>query len=83
MGTSTVTDSREAQARYDLVIAQEIAAENDGLYEISSGTLADFPKGLCELEVVQETAILLSSQELGAGAMELTLAGRVVVRLAD
>lgn len=29
VGTSTITDSREAQARYDLVIAQEIAAEND------------------------------------------------------
>ena len=29
VGTSTVTDSREAQARYDLVIAQEIAAQND------------------------------------------------------
>jgi len=29
VGTSTVTDSREAQARYDLVLAQEIAAEND------------------------------------------------------
>lgn len=29
VGTSTVTDSREAQARYDLVTAQEIAADND------------------------------------------------------
>lgn len=29
VGTSTVTDSREAQAKYDLVLAQEIAAEND------------------------------------------------------
>ena len=29
VGTSTITDSREAQARYDLVIAQEVAAEND------------------------------------------------------
>jgi len=29
VGTTTVTDSREAQARYDLVIAQEIAADND------------------------------------------------------
>ena len=29
VGTSTITDSREAQAKYDLVIAQEIAAEND------------------------------------------------------
>lgn len=29
VGTSTITDSREAQARYDLVVAQEIAATND------------------------------------------------------
>ncbi|MBY0409510.1 MAG: TolC family protein, partial [Burkholderiaceae bacterium] len=29
VGTTTVTDSREAQARYDLVLAQEIAADND------------------------------------------------------
>ncbi len=29
VGTTTITDSREAQARYDLVTAQEIAAEND------------------------------------------------------
>jgi outer membrane protein len=29
VGTSTVTDSREAQARFDLVLAQEIAASND------------------------------------------------------
>ena len=29
VGTSTITDTREAQARYDLVVAQQIAAEND------------------------------------------------------
>lgn len=29
VGTSTITDAREAQARFDLVLAQEIAAEND------------------------------------------------------
>ncbi len=29
VGTSTITDTREAQARYDLVLAQEIAAENE------------------------------------------------------
>ncbi len=29
VGTATITDTREAQARYDLVLAQEIAAEND------------------------------------------------------
>lgn len=29
VGTSTITDTREAQARFDLVTAQEIAARND------------------------------------------------------
>ena len=29
VGTATITDSREAQARFDLVTAQEIAADND------------------------------------------------------
>lgn len=29
VGTTTITDTREAQARYDLVLAQEIAAENE------------------------------------------------------
>jgi outer membrane protein len=29
VGTSTITDTREAQARYDLVLAQEMASQND------------------------------------------------------
>jgi len=29
VGTATITDTREAQARYDLALAQEVAAEND------------------------------------------------------
>ena len=29
VGTATITDTREAQARFDLSTAQEIAAEND------------------------------------------------------
>ncbi|MGQ0710619.1 MAG: TolC family outer membrane protein [Rhodoferax sp.] len=29
VGTSTITDTREAQAKFDLVLAQELAAEND------------------------------------------------------
>ena len=29
VGTSTITDTREAQARFDLVVAQEISAQND------------------------------------------------------
>ena len=29
VGTATITDTREAQARYDLILAQEIAGQND------------------------------------------------------
>ena len=29
VGTATITDTREAQARYDLAVAQELAADND------------------------------------------------------
>ncbi len=29
VGTATITDTRDAQARFDLVVAQELAAEND------------------------------------------------------
>jgi len=29
VGTATITDTREAQARYDLAVSQEIAADND------------------------------------------------------
>ncbi|WP_428826389.1 TolC family outer membrane protein [Azonexus sp. IMCC34842] len=37
VGTATITDSHEAQARYDLAIAQEIAAESD--FEIKQHAL--------------------------------------------
>ena len=51
VGTSTITDTREAQARYDLVTAQEIAAENDvRIKKLALDTLAGKteaqPKGL-------------------------------------
>ena len=29
VGTATITDSRDAQARYDLIVAQQLVAEND------------------------------------------------------
>ncbi|MBQ0961454.1 TolC family outer membrane protein [Ideonella sp. 4Y11] len=29
VGTATITDTREAQAKYDLILAQELAADND------------------------------------------------------
>lgn len=51
VGTSTITDSREAQARFDLVTAQELAADNDlrvkkiALDQLAGKTDAQ-PKGL-------------------------------------
>ncbi len=51
VGTSTITDTREAQARFDLVTAQEIAADNDlRVKKLTLDTLAGKtdtePKGL-------------------------------------
>ena len=51
VGTSTITDTREAQARFDLVTAQEIAADNDvRVKKLALDTLAGMtgaqPKGL-------------------------------------
>ena len=51
VGTSTITDTREAQARFDLTMAQEIAAENDlrvkklALDQLTGKTMAT-PKAL-------------------------------------
>ncbi len=59
VGTSTITDTREAQARYDLVIAQEIAAENDlrvkkiALDQLVGKTEAQ-PKALAQPPVLPE-----------------------------
>ncbi len=58
VGTSTITDSREAQARFDLVTAQEIAAENDlrvkklALNQLSGLTHAQ-PQGLAVASQLQ------------------------------
>ena len=51
VGTSTITDTREAQARFDLVTAQEISAANDlRVKKLALDTLAGItgtqPKGL-------------------------------------
>jgi outer membrane protein len=40
VGTATITDTHEAQARYDLAVAQEIAAKND--LEVKIRTLEQF-----------------------------------------
>lgn len=51
VGTTTITDQHEAQARYDLAVAQEFAAEND--LEIKRVTLQQIightPEGLAPL----------------------------------
>ncbi len=53
VGTATITDTREAQARYDLATAQELAADND--LRVKRVTLDQFvgrvgvePKGLAQ-----------------------------------
>ncbi|NCT84766.1 MAG: TolC family outer membrane protein [Comamonadaceae bacterium] len=53
VGTATITDTREAQARYDLAVAQELAADND--LRVKRVTLDQFvgrvgvePKGLAQ-----------------------------------
>src|SRR5437660_9160275 len=51
VGTATITDSHEAQARYDLSVSAEIAAQND--LEIKKRTLQQiigkYPEGLAPL----------------------------------
>ncbi len=51
VGTTTITDTHEAQARYDLIVAQEIAADNDltvkrQVLRTMTGKEADILKGL-------------------------------------
>ena len=67
VGTSTITDTREAQARFDLVTAQEIAADNDLLVKkLALDTLAGRtnaqPKGL----VVPATLPTVVPQDVNA-----------------
>ncbi len=53
VGTATITDTREAQARFDLATAQELAAENDlrvkrlALDTLAGRTIAN-PRGLSQ-----------------------------------
>ncbi|NCN96596.1 MAG: TolC family outer membrane protein [Rhodoferax sp.] len=59
VGTATITDTREAQARFDLVLAQEIAAENDLrikkiALELLTGKTNIEPKRLEALVTIQQ-----------------------------
>ncbi|MDP1655108.1 MAG: TolC family outer membrane protein [Hylemonella sp.] len=64
VGTATITDTREAQARFDLVTAQEIAADNDlrvkklALDQLVGKTdTAPKPLAVAELPALQPTDV--------------------------
>ncbi|ODS95400.1 MAG: channel protein TolC [Lautropia sp. SCN 69-89] len=64
VGTATITDQQEAQARYDLASAQEIAARND--LEVRRAALAQLigqPVG--ELDVLRPGLVLEGPQPAG------------------
>ena len=75
VGTSTITDTREAQARFDLVIAQQLGAENDlrvkkialdqlvGKTDARPGTLA-LPLALPALVPADVNAWVLQSEDV-------------------
>ena len=57
VGTATITDTHEAQARYDLIAAQEIAAQND--FEVRSRILTQIAgKTYGALEPLREKLLL-------------------------
>ena len=53
VGTATITDSQEAQARYDLTTAQEIAADNDLIVkrQVLRSVIGKEPEGLKNLRI--------------------------------
>jgi outer membrane protein len=67
VGTSTITDTREAQARYDLVIAQEIAADNDLRVKKMALELLVGKTGIVPLSLSQQATL---PQVTGASADE-------------
>ena len=85
VGTATITDTREAQARYDLVIAQEIAADNDlrvkklaldqlvGKPETSPKPLAA-PVTLPELQPADVNVWVLQAQDSHPGIKQTKIA---------
>lgn len=86
VGTATITDTHEAQARYDLVIAQEYAAQNDldiaraTLQQIigrQAGDLADLRAGVTlsppQPAQVNEWVQTAEQQNFGVLAQELAL----------
>ncbi len=94
VGTATITDTHEAQARFDLSVSQEIAAQSDGelkrralelLIGKSTPTLA--PLGALQL-ILPEPAVLekwvdearIANPQVRAAEISVTLAQQEVLR---
>ncbi|MEB0136070.1 TolC family outer membrane protein [Actimicrobium sp. CCC2.4] len=91
VGTATITDSNEAQARYDLAIAQQIAAQNDLDVKIAAlqqiigkpaGTLATLRPGLklSPPEPAQMAPWVSSAEEQNFGVLSQQLALEIARR---
>jgi outer membrane protein len=61
IGTATITDTHEAQARFDLILAQEIAADND--LAVKRNALAQVTGKLPEQLASLKTGVTLSPPE--------------------
>lgn len=74
VGTATITDTHDAQARYDLVVAQEIAAQND--LEVKQRALEQITgRPMGELVTVQGEVPLVPPNSIGMeGWVEKALA---------
>jgi outer membrane protein len=74
VGTATITDTHDAQARYDLVVAQEIAAQND--LEVKQRALEQITgRPMGELVTVKGEVPLVSPDSVGMeGWVEKALA---------
>ena len=82
VGTSTITDTHEAQSRYDLIVAQELAAQND--LAVKRHTLQSLigkePEALKRLRTGVELAPPLPA-DIGKW-VELAESGAVTVQIA-
>lgn len=79
VGTATITDTHDAQARYDLVVAQEIAARND--LEVKQRALEQITgRPMGELAPTRADVPLLAPEGSMDSWVEKALAGSAVVQ---
>ncbi len=91
VGTATITDQQEAQARFDLALAQEIAARNDleikraALQNLIGGnvpSLAPLKAGavMPKLEPADQSAWVRNASDSNLSVMSIRLLGEVAAR---